>query len=80
MLTSAHLVDVILFFAALEGVFLVVAKGWKPRSACLLLLPGMFLMLALRSALAAAAWPWVPVFLLGSLISHIADVRLRTPG
>jgi hypothetical protein len=42
-----------------------------------MLLPGMFLLLALRSALAGAAWPWVPAALTGALVAHCCELWTR---
>lgn len=43
----------------------------------LLVLPGLCLMLAIRAALAGAAWPWVPAALAAALVAHLADIRKR---
>lgn len=83
--TSPHLVDCILAFTVVEAVVLI----WlRPRLAAhvrliaivVLLLPGVFLMLALRAALDGAAWPWVPAALLAALVAHVADIRERWRG
>ena len=42
-----------------------------------MLLPGMFLLLALRAALADAAWPWVPAALTGALVAHCYELWAR---
>ena len=76
---SPHLIDVIVGFAILEGVWLAVARRRtvRPIAIALMLLPGVLLMLALRAALADAAWPWVPAALAASLVAHMADLRER---
>jgi hypothetical protein len=43
----------------------------------LMLLPGICLLLAVRAALAEAAWPWVPAALTAALIAHLLDLRAR---
>ena len=46
----------------------------------LMLLPGIFLMAAIRAALAGMAWPWVPAALAGALAAHLLDLRSRWRG
>jgi len=43
----------------------------------LMLLPGVCLLLAVRAALAGAAWPWVPTALAAALVAHLLDLRSR---
>jgi hypothetical protein len=77
LLSSPHLIDFILAFTVIEG-FVVVR--WRRRSAtevATMLCPGIFLLLALRAALAGAAWPWVPAALAVALVAHLADLRMR---
>ena len=52
----------------------------RPIDIVWMLLPGLFLMLAIRAALDGAAWPWVPLALAASLIAHLADIRQRWSG
>ena len=40
---------------------------------------GGFLLLAVRAALVDAAWQWVALALLGSLLAHLADLYGRRP-
>jgi hypothetical protein len=47
---------------------------------CIMLLPGVCLMLAVRAALVGAIWPWVPIALSGALIAHLFDLRVRWRG
>ena len=79
---SGRAVDVVLGFMALEGLALIAwrratGRGLAPGAVASLLLPGMFLLLALRGALTGAQWPWMAGFLLASLLAHIADLRRR---
>jgi hypothetical protein len=46
----------------------------------LILLPGIFLLVALRAALAGVAWPWVPLALTAALFAHLLDLRQRWLG
>lgn len=77
-LVSPHLADLALGLLALEGALLLWWRG-RARAGVLLLglLPGGFLLLALRMALAGAAWPWTPVFLALALPAHLLDLRRR---
>jgi hypothetical protein len=82
LLASPALIDLILAFTVLEAIVLAV---WRKRSGrgldlvplFLMLLPGVFLMLALRAALAGAVWPWLPAALAAALVAHLADLRRR---
>lgn len=114
LLSSPHLIDLVLVFTVLEAAGLIWWRRsarilWRRRArpepavpnraettralpdrgrtgaqaaadVLLLLLPGVFLMLALRAALEGAAWPWVPAALAGSLVAHIMDMRNRWKG
>jgi hypothetical protein len=42
-----------------------------------MMLPGMFLLLAVRAALAGAAWPWLPAALAAALAAHLLDLAGR---
>jgi fatty acid desaturase len=77
VLTSPHLVDAILLLTVLEGVVLARWRRVSARVAWGMLLPGMFLLLALRAALAGAAWPWVPAALFGALVAHCCELWAR---
>ena len=41
------------------------------------LLPGFFLALALRAAFVRAGWLWIALALIGALITHLVDMRMR---
>ncbi|MFL5251713.1 MAG: hypothetical protein ACJ8AI_02245 [Rhodopila sp.] len=75
--TSPHLIDLILLFTVLEGFILARWRKISVRTVIVMLLPGLCLLLALRAAMAGAAWPWVPVVLTGALLSHFFDMRER---
>lgn len=79
---SEHIADLVLAVMAIEAAVLV----WLSRrphtkfSASTImsaLLPGFFLALALRSALVRAEWFWIALALIGALITHLIDMRLR---
>lgn len=77
VLTSPHLIDFIIAATLLEAAVVVLCRGLAPLAIVRMLAPGVWLMLALRAALAQAVWPWVPMALTGALISHIFDLRGR---
>jgi hypothetical protein len=84
-LASPHLIDLILVFTACEPIVLALwhrrtGRGPTPAAIGRLLLPGLCLMLALRAALAGAAWPWVPAALAAALVAHLLDLRGRWRG
>ncbi|WP_428541835.1 hypothetical protein [Rhodopila sp.] len=49
----------------------------RPIGVVRMLLPGVFLMLAIRAALDGTAWPWLPLALAAALVAHLADLRQR---
>lgn len=76
------IVDLILVFVALEAVLLVAwhrrtGGGVAPADLLPNLAAGFCLLAALRVALGGAAWPWIALALLGSLIAHLLDLRRR---
>jgi hypothetical protein len=82
---SPRLIDLILALTCVEAAALMIWRRIRGsvlsyRDIALLLLPGVFLMLALRSALAGAAWPWVPMALGAALLTHLLDLRTRLRG
>jgi hypothetical protein len=47
--------------------------------AVIAVLPGAFLVLALRAALTGAAWPWIALPLALAFPAHLADLAGREP-
>ncbi|EJW12801.1 hypothetical protein A33M_1590 [Rhodovulum sp. PH10] len=79
---SPRIVDVVLVLVVIEAVGLaalhrLTGRGPSLRSVWGGLLSGAFLLLAVRAALAGAAWPWIPACLIGSLLAHLADLASR---
>ena len=62
-----------------ELVWLVRGRGWPAGSALLRLMPGAFMILALRAALIGASWPWVALALSCSFPAHLADLAIGKP-
>lgn len=67
----------VLEFAGLTLVWYLRGWGIDPRTLFIALLPGIFLVLALRSALSGAPWPIMTVCLTAALAAHIADLSRR---
>jgi hypothetical protein len=81
-LASPHLIDAILAFTVIEGTALTLwghrtGYGLSGRRILRMLLPGIFLMLALRQALAGHPMPWVPAALAAALVCHIAELQIH---
>jgi hypothetical protein len=79
---SSRIADLVLAVMLVEAVVLL---AWSLRTASTLrtanimsaLLPGFFLVLALRAALVQAEWFWIALALVGALITHLVDMRMR---
>jgi hypothetical protein len=79
---SPHLVDLILAVVVMELVAVTFIwrrrrRGVSPRALLPNLLAGVFLLLALRCALAAAPWYWLAGCLAASGLANAADLRQR---
>ncbi|HET7882378.1 MAG TPA: hypothetical protein VFL55_15935 [Acetobacteraceae bacterium] len=84
-LASPHLIDAILIFTLIEAAALAwwhqrTGRGLGMCRLLLMLLPGICLLLALRTSLAGAALPFVPAALAMALLCHLADLRGRWRG
>jgi hypothetical protein len=82
LVVSGRIVDLILLFMLMEGAALLVyrrltGRGLKPLDLGLLLLPGFFLLLALRTGLTGGAWSAVLAWLGAALLAHLADLSRR---
>ena len=89
LLVSPHLIDLVIVFTFVEAVLLLWLRRRgnrngigtiSPAAIGFMLLPGVFLLLAARAALADAAWPWVPAALAAALVAHLLDLRTRWSG
>jgi hypothetical protein len=81
-LAGTHVADVALAALVVEGALLAAqhartGRGLGAVDLVSVLLPGAFLLLALRTALAGTRGPALCVFLLCALLAHLADVRRR---
>ncbi len=81
LFADGRIVDTILVLVALEAVILVALarRSGRVRPAAILanLAAGAGLMVALRLALAGAAWPWIGLALAAALAAHLADICQR---
>ncbi|MBB5689889.1 hypothetical protein GXW77_02570 [Roseomonas alkaliterrae] len=82
LIQSGRVADLVLFCLAAEAVLLLTRRRLTGRGpgvadVAAIILPGVFLALALRFALAGPAWPWVPVALAGALAAHLYDLGRR---
>ncbi len=75
---SGHAVDFVLLVIAAEFAFLSLRRAdgaWLDR--VLALMPGVFMLLALRASLIGAPWPWIAAALAASFPFHLADLVRR---
>ncbi len=84
---SGWIVDAIVVLVIVEAVLLLslqrrLRRGPGALAIVANLSAGLFLLLALRFALAGAAWPYMAASLACALIAHVVDVarRWRAPG
>lgn len=76
------LVDIVLAIVALEAVVLVAIR-WRSGTGIALrpllanLAAGAALLVAVRAALAGAAWPWLGACLAAAGLAHAVDTALR---
>ena len=74
---SGRVVDLVIAVMITEAVYV----GWRRRDrlgeVVLALLPGLYLLLALRAALTGAGWQWVAIWITASAPAHILDMRRR---
>ncbi len=74
---SGRAVDFVLVVLIAEGFWLVLARTRPMLDVVLLLLPGAFILLAVRAALTEAGWPMIALWLALSLPAHAADLARR---
>lgn len=79
---SGRIVDLVIAVIVVEALVLVArhrlaGRGPAPASILPNLAAGLALALALRAALAGAAWPWLAAALLAAGVAHLIDLGLR---
>jgi hypothetical protein len=82
LFASGRIVDIVIAFMALEAVALLVGTRWLNGrlgnvDIVLLLVPGLFLLLAMRAAMTDAGWIAIAAWLLAALVAHLADLARR---
>ena len=82
LISSGRIVDIMILFVVIEVVLVEYSRRSRGRGVGTLPLlvnigAGGSLMLALRASLAGSGWQWVAVFLVSSLVFHVADLRVR---
>ncbi len=82
LFASGRIVDAILLLVVLEAIALAAlgarsARGPGVLRIVTMLLPGAFLLLALRGALVGQSWSAIASWLALALVAHAADVGLR---
>ena len=85
LFASGRIIDLILGLVVVEVMALALWRRWSGTGPGLgglaaNLASGGFLLLAVRAALVDAAWQWVALALLGSLLAHLADLYGRWRG
>ena len=85
LISSGRIVDLIVCLMIVEGLLLTVLQrrlGFELslRRIIVMLLAGLFLLLALRVSLQGGSWTWIALWLLAALIAHMLDLvaRLRS--
>lgn len=84
LLHSPHIVDIALLVLAAEIAMLTVLRpegtvGERLGRLLTAALPGLFLLLALRAALAGAGWGWILACVTASFPAHLVDMWRRPP-
>ncbi len=79
---SGQIVDIIIGLTLIEVGFLlayyrITRRGLAPKDYALNVASGLFLMLALRAALAHSSWTWIAASLTAAGLAHGADMVLR---
>ena len=82
LLSTGHIVDVILGLVLLEALVLLIharrtGRGIAPLALLPNLVAGSCLLLALRSALVDAPWLWTAAWLIVALLAHLTDLGQR---
>lgn len=82
LFVGSRIADIVLAVMVVEAVLLLWLSR-RPQSSLSAasiisaLLPGFFLALALRAALIRAEWFWIALALIGALVTHLIDMRMR---
>lgn len=82
LLNGSALIDVVILatlveWAALTALWKHRGRGVPPGILSWMLLPGLCLMLAVRSAMLGAPWYWLALLLMVAGLAHLVDLRGR---
>ncbi len=77
LVASGRIAEIALLALALEAAALLAFSRRRPADVALPLLPGLFLLLALRAALHGDSWAMVALWLTLALPAHVADMMRR---
>ncbi len=82
LFASGHVVDLLLAIIAVEAAWLIAHRrrsghGVPTDELAATLMAGVFLMMALRSALTGAAWEFTAMFLALSGVAHLVELWRR---
>ena len=85
LIAGGRIIDLILALVMVEAMALALWRRWSGtgpglRGMAANLASGACLLLAVRAALADAAWEWLALALLGSLLAHVLDLYGRWRG
>ncbi len=80
--SGTHLIDLVIVVTLVEWAALVwlwrsSGRGVAPGMLNAMLLPGLCLMLAVRSVIVGAPWYWLALLLTLAGMAHLADLRRR---
>lgn len=76
-LIDAVIVVTLLEWIALLALWRLRGEGMAPAALTRMLLPGLCLMLSVRSVLVAAPWYWMAMLLSAAGLTHLIDLRAR---
>jgi hypothetical protein len=82
LFSSGRIIDLILALVAVEAIVLLAyrlltGRGIPAAGLLVNLFAGVFLLLALRSALLNLDWIWTAGWLAAALVAHLADLAQR---
>ncbi len=82
LISGVRLIDIVIVATLVEWGALALlwrhsGRGVPPGVLTWILLPGLCLMLAVRSAMVGAPWYWLALLLLGAGVAHLVDLRGR---
>ena len=74
---SGRIADLVIAVMVVEAIVLIFVLKRPALATVMTLLPGIFMILALRAAITGAGWEIVAIWITASLPVHLADLWLR---